>query len=209
MIALWNSANIWEWWHKILICLSSYLSFTGDIGFCVAGIWNRTLNIIGSSWKKYQMFTLVWLLPSECRGRQNLWIESVIVMQDILKRQASIITRDVITIPRPMLCKYSTSSIFKSGICHCVPQIIKPFSWTGKNICAFASAWMVHIAESFLRSRQSFRYWRISNIYGIRKFITVFTRALHWSLSWARPIQSIPLPSYTCKFHFNIILPPI
>jgi hypothetical protein len=28
--------------------------------------------------------------------------------------------------------------------------------------------------------------------YGTRKFITVFTRALHLSLSWARPIQSIP-----------------
>jgi hypothetical protein len=28
--------------------------------------------------------------------------------------------------------------------------------------------------------------------YGIRRFITVLTRALHWSLSWARSIQSIP-----------------
>jgi hypothetical protein len=29
--------------------------------------------------------------------------------------------------------------------------------------------------------------------YGTRKFITVFTRTLHWSLSWARSIQSILL----------------
>jgi hypothetical protein len=28
--------------------------------------------------------------------------------------------------------------------------------------------------------------------YGTWRFITVFTRALHWSLSWARSIQSIP-----------------
>jgi hypothetical protein len=28
--------------------------------------------------------------------------------------------------------------------------------------------------------------------YGTRRFITAFTRALHWSLSWARSIQSIP-----------------
>jgi hypothetical protein len=28
--------------------------------------------------------------------------------------------------------------------------------------------------------------------YGTRRFITVFKRALHWSLSWARSIQSIP-----------------
>jgi hypothetical protein len=29
-------------------------------------------------------------------------------------------------------------------------------------------------------------------IYGIWRFITIFTRALHWSLSWSRSIQSIP-----------------
>jgi hypothetical protein len=28
--------------------------------------------------------------------------------------------------------------------------------------------------------------------YGTWRFVTVFTRALHWSLSWARWIQSIP-----------------
>jgi hypothetical protein len=28
--------------------------------------------------------------------------------------------------------------------------------------------------------------------YGTQRFITVFTRALHWSLFWARSIQSIP-----------------
>jgi hypothetical protein len=28
--------------------------------------------------------------------------------------------------------------------------------------------------------------------YGTRRFITVFTKALHWSLSWARSIQCIP-----------------
>jgi hypothetical protein len=28
--------------------------------------------------------------------------------------------------------------------------------------------------------------------YGTRRFITVFTRFLHWSLSWVRSIQSIP-----------------
>jgi hypothetical protein len=38
--------------------------------------------------------------------------------------------------------------------------------------------------------------------YGTRKFITVFTRDLHWSLSWARWIQSIP--SYLSHIYFNI-----
>jgi hypothetical protein len=30
-----------------------------------------------------------------------------------------------------------------------------------------------------------------SAFYGTRRFITVLTRSLHWSLSWARSIQSI------------------
>jgi hypothetical protein len=37
--------------------------------------------------------------------------------------------------------------------------------------------------------------------YGTRRFISVFTRVLHWSLSWARSIQS--KPSYLSKIHFN------
>jgi hypothetical protein len=38
-------------------------------------------------------------------------------------------------------------------------------------------------------------------------FITAFTRALHLSLSWARPIQSIS-PFHLTKIHLNIIHPP-
>jgi hypothetical protein len=40
--------------------------------------------------------------------------------------------------------------------------------------------------------------------YGTRRFITVFTRALHWSLSWARWIQSIP--SHHISLRFILIL---
>jgi hypothetical protein len=43
--------------------------------------------------------------------------------------------------------------------------------------------------------------------HGARKFIKVFTKALHLSLSWARSIQPIT-PSYRSKIHFNSILPP-
>jgi hypothetical protein len=32
-----------------------------------------------------------------------------------------------------------------------------------------------------------------STFYGIRRCITVFTRSLHWSLSWSRSVQSIPI----------------
>jgi hypothetical protein len=41
--------------------------------------------------------------------------------------------------------------------------------------------------------------------YGTRRFNTVFTRALHWSLSWAIYIQSTPSHP---KIHFNIVHPP-
>jgi hypothetical protein len=42
--------------------------------------------------------------------------------------------------------------------------------------------------------------------YGTRKFIIVFTRSRHLSLSWARTIQYMP-QSHFLKIHFNIILP--
>jgi hypothetical protein len=42
-------------------------------------------------------------------------------------------------------------------------------------------------------------------LYANRRFITVFTRALHWSLCWARSIQSIS-PHCLSKIHLNIIL---
>jgi hypothetical protein len=36
--------------------------------------------------------------------------------------------------------------------------------------------------------------------YGTQRFITVFTRALYWSLSWARSIKFIPLHSISLRF---------
>jgi hypothetical protein len=46
--------------------------------------------------------------------------------------------------------------------------------------------------------------------YGTRRSFTAFTRALHLSLPFARPIRSIPPPppqSYLTKIHLNIIHP--
>jgi hypothetical protein len=43
--------------------------------------------------------------------------------------------------------------------------------------------------------------------YETRKFITMFTRALHWSLSWARSLQSFPPHPVSLKIHFNSIHP--
>jgi hypothetical protein len=45
-------------------------------------------------------------------------------------------------------------------------------------------------------------------LYGTRRFISVLTRFLHWSLCWARSIQSIPSHPISLKIHFNIVHPP-
>jgi hypothetical protein len=63
-----------------------------------------------------------------------------------------------------------------------------------------------HGAEPFLRNCQFCSYSRMLAFYGTQRFITAFTRALYWSLSWDRSIQSIP--SYLSKIQFNIIHPP-
>jgi hypothetical protein len=41
--------------------------------------------------------------------------------------------------------------------------------------------------------------------YGTRRFITVHTRALHWSLSWARAIQSTPSHPISLKSIFILL----
>jgi hypothetical protein len=52
---------------------------------------------------------------------------------------------------------------------------------------------LTHGVEPFLRSCLFVQLLKkLPALYGTRKFITVFTRALHWSLFWARSIQSIP-----------------
>jgi hypothetical protein len=62
--------------------------------------------------------------------------------------------------------------------------------------------------QPFLRICHLCSYSRIfPAIYATRKFITVFTRSLHWSLSWARSIQSIPSHHISLRSIFNIPRP--
>jgi hypothetical protein len=53
-----------------------------------------------------------------------------------------------------------------------------------------------------LRSCQSLSY---SPTYGNWRFITVFTRALQWSLSWARWIQSLPRHPFSLRSIFTLL----
>jgi hypothetical protein len=50
----------------------------------------------------------------------------------------------------------------------------------------------IHGVEPFLRSRRLCSHSNFPAFYGTRMFITVYTKSLHWTLSWARSIQSIP-----------------
>jgi hypothetical protein len=52
--------------------------------------------------------------------------------------------------------------------------------------------------------------WQVKKFtafYGTGRFITVFTRARHLSLSWASCIQSTPFHPISLKIHSNIIFP--
>jgi hypothetical protein len=51
------------------------------------------------------------------------------------------------------------------------------------------------------------------NIFGTRKYITLFIRAFHWFISWARSVQIIPSYRITLRsililsFHLHLYLP--
>jgi hypothetical protein len=64
-------------------------------------------------------------------------------------------------------------------------------------------------------SRILFLFWEANNlsssrdisaIYGTKSFVTMFTIARQWFLSWATRVQSTPTLLF--KIHFNTILPP-
>jgi hypothetical protein len=104
------------------------------------------------------------------------------------------------------------------------PLVVQPiasrkwWSLTSTLLCVFMARCLIYETEGQLlppkRVPQSLTSSEGTNcavknfaaFYGTRKFITVFTRAPHWSLSWARWIQSIPF--YLSKIYFNIVHPP-
>jgi hypothetical protein len=67
------------------------------------------------------------------------------------------------------------------------------------SIMVFSFDWLtnsLYEAEHYSRGHQLVMQLlkNFSEFYDTRRFITAFTSVLHLFLSWARPIQSIPLP---------------
>jgi hypothetical protein len=54
--------------------------------------------------------------------------------------------------------------------------------WSWNHFALEKKCSITHGAEPFLRSHQLYSDSRTSAVYGTRRFITMFTRALHWSL---------------------------
>jgi len=74
-----------------------------------------------------------------------------------------------------------------------------------RNIEAWLSPWYRVLFQNTIPPQLVKKF---PEMYGIRTFITLFTKALHFSMFWARSIQYLPL-SYFIKIHFNIILLPL
>jgi hypothetical protein len=101
----------------------------------------------------------------------------------------SVITN--VAIPKMISFFYNIKSIYSASfrwpcLCHVLVWCIEqPMSADGSTL-AHSWSWalekppVVQPLKNFL------------TFYGTPRFIAVFTRALHWSLSWARSIQSIP-----------------
>jgi hypothetical protein len=68
--------------------------------------------------------------------------------------------------------------------------------------------YLLHGAQSFLRSTGSQIVKKFPAFYGTRRFITAFTSACHLSLSWSSSIQSMP-PHPTSWRSISIFFSPV
>jgi hypothetical protein len=78
-------------------------------------------------------------------------------------------------------------------------QLILSYIRRNTTSAASTTPWSIVLLETLIVTQLVKKF---SAFYGTRKFITVFTRARHWSLSSVRQIQSTP---YFFKSHFNIM----
>jgi hypothetical protein len=88
--------------------------------------------------------------------------------------------------------RWSSLRLYKWLSCRCNLSYVAYLlykAWTdrGPAYCIYTTwSWVLLEKTPIAQLLKNFTF------YGTRRFIAVFTRALHWSLSWARSIQSIP-----------------
>jgi hypothetical protein len=86
------------------------------------------------------------------------------------------------------------------GLKQCIPPLAQPPGFT-------LTRSLTHGAEPLLDKPPILQLFKnFQTFYGTRRFIATFTRALHWSLYWARSIQSIP--SHPISPRSSLILSP-
>jgi hypothetical protein len=114
---------------------------------------------------------------------------------------------------RPLL----SEAVFISGKWKSCTQLQSPEGFSGINLHSFcnsrwnSSPFLITHSWSWVLLEKLPIVQPLKNfpaIYGTRSFITVLTRALHWSLSWARSIQFIPSHPISLRFtHLHLGLP--
>jgi hypothetical protein len=85
---------------------------------------------------------------------------------------------------------------FHNNFTICQSKLNNIYSW---YILIYLQSWALIEKPPIVQLPKNF-----SKFYETRSFITVFTRALHWSLSWARWLQSIP--SHLISLRSKLIL---
>jgi hypothetical protein len=103
---------------------------------------------------------------------------------------------------RPGLCCLFQSNFHNLCALHIFVCVVRRGVWAsslwlvsmdGIFTPAGSFSYLPHGAEHYLKSWLSLSFSKISwFIYGTRRFITVFTKARHWTLSWASWIQFVP-----------------
>jgi hypothetical protein len=76
---------------------------------------------------------------------------------------------------------------------------------SAESFLFYCNTWFSHLASIPEAASRSATQEFPLTFYGTRRFITVFTRTGHWSLSWARKIQSIPLHPISLRSTFHVL----
>jgi hypothetical protein len=112
-----------------------------------------------------------------------------------------------------VICTKCRGQTHKMDICWVAGIISETTRKDFEEIWYQASAYLLTELSPFWEAANCAATKKFPEFYGTRKFITVFTRTLHWSLSWARSIQSILSRPISLRYililstHLCLVLP--